>query len=188
MKAILFAILLLVVVVVPAQGQVASASLLGTVKDQVSAGIPNAKVTARHEATGFSREVFSSDAGGYQISELLPGRYTVFAEKQGFRTLLVQGIVLEVNQKAQLDLELQVGLQQENVTITGDVSLVQASDASVGYRLDSTAIRGLPLDGRNVVSLVTLGPGAIPRHLGGCGHNIINNVQESRGAVALNAP
>jgi hypothetical protein len=188
MKAILFAILLLVVVVVPAEGQVASASLLGTVKDQASAGIPYAKVTARHEATGFSREVLSSDAGEYHISELLPGRYTVLAEKQGFRTLLVRGILLEVNQKAQLDLELQVGLPQENVTITGDVSLVQAGDASVGYRLDSTAIRALPLDGRNVISLVTLGPGAIPRQLGGFGHDIINDVQENRGAVALNAP
>jgi outer membrane receptor protein involved in Fe transport len=188
MKAIFFVMLLLVLVVVPSQGQVSSASLLGTVKDQVSARISDAKVTARHEATGFSREVLTSDDGTYHISELLPGRYAVSAEKQGFRTLVVQGIVLEVNQKSQLDLELQVGLQEESVTITGDVSLTQASDASVGYQLDSRAIRDLPLDGRNVISLVTLGPGAIPRQLGGFVHDIINDVQESRGAVALNAP
>ena len=42
---------------------------------------------------------------------------------------------------------------------------------------------------RNVISLVTLGPGAIPRQLGGFVHDVINDVQEGpRGAVALNPP
>lgn len=188
MKPILLVMLVVVGVVVPSQGQVASASLLGTVKDPLSARVSAARVTARHEATGFSREVSTSEDGSYRILELLPGRYSVSAEKQGFRSLQVQGIVLEVNQKAQLDLELQVGLTQENVTITGEVSLVQAHDASLGYQLDSTAMRSLPLDGRNVVSLVTLGPGAIPRQLGGFVHDGITDVQENRGVVAFNPP
>ena len=46
----------------------------------------------------------------------------------------------------------------------------------------------LPLDGRNVISLVTLGPGAIPRQLSGLVHDIINDIQPARGAVALNPP
>ena len=79
-------------------------------------------------------------------------------------------------------------MNHRTVTITADLSLVQTHDASVGYRLDTNTIGAFPLDGRNVVSLITLGPGAIPRQLGGFGHDIINDVQENRGAVALNPP
>ena len=188
MRTIMIGLFLLFVVVVPARAQVASSSLLGEVKDQLAAQVPGVKVTARNEATGFSRSVLTGDDGSYRLNDLLPGRYTVSAEKQGFRTLMVQTIVLEVNQKGQLDLELQVGEPQESVTVTADVSLVQANDATVGYRLENNTIRNLPLDGRNIISLVTLGPGAIPRQLGGFGHDIINDVQENRGSVAFNPP
>ena len=169
-------------------GQVSSATLLGEVSDEAAATLPNVKVTARHEATGFSRSALTGAEGSYRIADLLPGRYTITAEKQGFRTLTVGPVVLEVNQKAQLDLPLKVGLQQEALTVTAEVSPIQGNDASVGYRLDAPIIRGLPLDVRNVIALVTLGPGAIPRQLGGFGHDIINDVQENRGAVALNPP
>ncbi|HEV2827541.1 MAG TPA: TonB-dependent receptor [Pyrinomonadaceae bacterium] len=186
MRTIVIGFLLIFVVVVPARGQVASASLLGEVRDQLAAQIPGVKVTARHEAMGFSRSVLTGNEGSYRLDDLLPGRYVVSAEKQGFRTLTVEAIVLEVNQKGKLDLELQVGEPQETVTITADVSLVQTHDATVGYRLDTRTIGALPLDGRNIISLVTLGPGAIPRQLGGFGHDIINDVQENRGSVAMN--
>lgn len=175
-------------IVPPAAGQVSSATLLGAVSDQATAALSGVKVTARHEATGFSRSVATDAAGGYRIDDLLPGHYTVTAEKEGFRTLTVSAFVLEVNQKARLDLQLPVGLQQEVITIKPEVSPVQSDDASVGYRLDFPTIRALPLDVRNVAALITLGPGAIPRQLGGFGHDIINDGQENRGAVALNPP
>ena len=188
MRTIVIGFLLILVVVVPARGQVASASLLGEVRDQLGARISGVKVTARHEAMGFSRSVLSGEEGTYRLDDLLPGRYVVLAEKQGFRTLTVEAFVLEVNQKGKLDLELQVGEPQEIVTIAADVSLAQTHDATVGYRLDTKAISALPLDGRNIIALVTLGPGAIPRQLGGFGHDIINDVQENRGSVAMNPP
>lgn len=188
MRTIVIGFLLILVVVVPTRAQVASASLLGDVKDQLSARIPGVKVTVRHQAMGFSRTVLTGDEGSYRFDDLLPGRYSVSAEKQGFRTLTVEAIVLEVNQKGKLDLEMQVGVPEQNVTVVADVSPVQTNDASVGYRLDTNTIADLPLDGRNIISLITLGPGAIPRQLGGFGHDIINDVQENRGGVALNPP
>ena len=55
MRTIVIGFLLILVVVVPAHAQVASASLLGEVRDQLAAQIPGVKVTARHKAMGFSR-------------------------------------------------------------------------------------------------------------------------------------
>jgi hypothetical protein len=110
-------------------------------------------------------------------------------EKQGFRRLLATGVVLEVNQKAKLDFVLLVGGTTDALTVVAEVPPLQVEDASVGYRLDRPAIEALPLEMRNVVSLLTLGPGAIPRQLGGFSHDVVNDIQQgSRGSVALNPP
>jgi hypothetical protein len=172
-----------------ASAQVASSTLIGEVRDQSSALAPSVKVTARHEGTGFSRTVLTGSAGTYRIDELIPGTYTVTAEKSGFRTLSAAGIMLEVNQKAKLDLILELGAEHDVVNVSASVSPVETADATVGYRLDLSFIRALPLAERNVISLVTLGPGAIPRQLGGFVHDVVNDIQEGpRGAVALNPP
>ncbi len=172
----------------PAFSQVASGTLLGEVRDESSALVPGARVTARHEATGFSRTVLTGAEGAYRIDLLVPGLYTVAVEKKGFLRLNVASVTVEVNQKARLDLELKVGAEKESITVTADASPLQSGDASDGYRLDHQTIVALPLAVRNVISLATLGPGVIPRHLGGFVHDVVNDVQEGRGAVALNPP
>ena len=114
---------------------------------------------------------------------------SVTAERQGYRTLSISRIAVEVNEQAILDLELIPGEQHDVVTVTAHVSEAQTEEPSIGYRLDSAVVSELPLDERNVSSLITLGPGAIPRQLGGFGHDLDNDVQAgSRGSVALNPP
>ena len=148
-----------------------------------------AVVTAVHDATGFSFSAGTGAQGSYRIGELPPGGYTVTVAKPGFRTAVARKVILEVNQKARLDVVMQVGVAHDSVTVTAEVSPLQNDDASAGYRLDNSAIESLPLPVRNVISLVTLGPGAIPRQLGGFVHDVVNDVQQGpRGAVALNPP
>ena len=50
-------------------------------------------------------------------------------------------------------------------------SPLQTDEAGEGYTLGSNFLEELPLLGRNIVDLVTLGPGAIPRQLGGFTHD-----------------
>ena len=172
-----------------ASAQVASASILGTVVDESSAVAPGATVTAREENTGFTRSTVTNSEGSYAIEALLPGWYTVTAIKQGFRGTTAEHVQLTVSQKALLDLKLYIGEGRESVTATGTVSPVQTNDASTGYLFDSHTVDELPLATRNIVALVTLGPGAIPRQLGGFTHDVVNDVQQgSRGSVAFNPP
>ena len=56
---------------------------------------------------------------------------------------------LEINQKARLDLKLDVGAERDSVTVSAVISPLQASDPSVGYRLDFKTVNSLPLDGRS---------------------------------------
>jgi hypothetical protein len=162
----------LVVAAVGAYGQVASSDLQGEVRDESSAVVPAANVSARHDATGFARSTFTGADGAYHFGRLMPGRYTVTIEKAGFQTLRAASVLLEVDQKARLNLILRVGTDRSSIDVVAAVSPLQTGEPSVGYRLDSAAIKGLPLEVRTVTSLATLGPGVIPRQLGGFCHRL----------------
>src|SRR5215469_18423512 len=169
--------------------QVSSAILSGTVADPSSAVISGATITASQNGTGFTRKALTDSRGEYKIEGLAPGAYTVTAAKEGFRDFEITGVTLEVNQQARRDIQLTLGDSHARITVEGAVSSVDSEDASHGYRMDNQRITDLPLESRNVVALVTLGPGAIPRQLGGFVHDVNNDVQEgTRGSVALNPP
>jgi hypothetical protein len=168
--------------------QVSSGSLLGDVRDQKSASVAGAVIQARNDSTGFSRSATTNAFGSYRIDDLLPGVYTVTAQHEGLQMVTVSPVFVEVDQKARLDFDLHVGSSHETVTVIAHTSPLQTDEASEGYQLGSNFLEALPLLGRNIISLVTLGPGAIPRQLGGFTHDIINDLQGNRGAVAFNAP
>ncbi len=172
----------------PARAQVASATLLGDAHDQSGALVPAATITARNNDTGFIRTVLTNSQGDYRIDELLPGRYSITAAKSGFRTVEAVDVVLEVNRKTRLDLVLNIGSERGSITVQAQVSPVESDDASIGYRLEASSVDSLPLAQRNVVNLVTLGPGAVPRQLNGFTSDQINQVQANRGLTALNPP
>src|SRR6202142_510341 len=120
---------------------------------------------------------------------MAPGTYSIEARRDGFRTAVASHITIEVQQQAKLDFSLKVGGAHDAVEVNAKVSPLQTQDAAVGYRVDSDTVTQLPLDERNVIALVTLGPGAIPRQLGGFTHDLDNDVQQgTRGSVALNPP
>src|ERR1039457_1105476 len=169
-------------------GQVSSGTLVGDVRDETSALVAGVEVAARHNATGSARSNDTGPIGAYQFSDLAPGRYTITAEKPGFRTITASDVLIEVDHKSRLDLDLKVGSEHETVTVTASATPVQTEDASAGYTLDHSTIQSLPLDGRNITSLMTLGPGAIPRQLSGLKQDLMNDQQQARGAVAMNPP
>ncbi len=170
-------------------GQVSSGTFYGQVQDQSGGVLSHVQVTVKEEKTGFIRGTITDESGSYRVPDLLPGIYSVSATRSGFRTFVASHVALEINQRARLDLELELGSAHESVNVSESVSPVQTDDASEGYRFSSGMATELPLDGRNVFSLVTVGPGAIPRQLGGFTHDLDNDVQESsRGSVALNPP
>ncbi|MEO8025564.1 MAG: TonB-dependent receptor [Bryobacteraceae bacterium] len=173
---------------VACNGQVSTGSLGGEVRDPSGALIDGVRITVSNLATQFERTVTTSSLGVFRAADLAPGIYRVSAEKAGFQTAVAASVAIDLNQHARLDFGLLVGSGSESVTVDSAVTPVQADEASIGYQLPAPAIRGLPLAKRNVLAFVTLGPAAIPRQLGGFGHDIVNDVQASRGAVAINPP
>lgn len=168
--------------------QNATSTITGIVRDESGGVVASAIINVVDNATGFKRAATTDAGGSYLIGGLRPDSYRITAEHAGFIAFEARDIVLQLNQNARFDITLKIGNAQESVTVSAQASGVQTRDASEGYSVDGTTASALPLEGRNVATLVTLGPGAIPRQLSGFVHDVINDVQPARGAVALNPP
>lgn len=144
---------------VGARAQVSSADLVGTVRDSTGAVVAGARIAVTNEATGISRSVQTDEDGNYVVTQLQPGRYTVSAELTGFRKLERTGVELQVNQRAQLDLEMQVGQVTEVVRVEAAAPLLESQSSSLGSVIQESQVRDLPLNGRNFVQLAILSPG-----------------------------
>src|SRR6267378_8400896 len=64
----------------------------GTVTDPSGSVVPGAKVSATNAATGVTTETETSSVGGYTLTDLIPGTYTVRIEKSGFATRVLRDV------------------------------------------------------------------------------------------------
>jgi carboxypeptidase family protein len=142
-----------------AAAQAVSGTILGTVTDASGAVVPGARVTLTHAATGLTREITTDSTGMFAAPLLATGSYTVAAEAAGFRRTSLAGVLVTVDQKVRAELTLEVGERADFVTVQAGNPLVQASSSDLGATLGAVQIQGLPLNGRNFVSLTRTVPG-----------------------------
>ena len=115
--------------------------------------MPGVTVALTNEATGVSRSATTGDGGTYIFTSLQPGRYKLTAEIQGFRKVERTGVELQVNQRAQIDLALELGLVSETVLIVGTAPLLETQSSVLGTAIEEKQAQDLPLSGRNFVQL-----------------------------------
>jgi len=124
--------------------------------------VPKATVRAINLATNIETRAVTSADGLYVITFLVPGNYRVTAEASGFKTVVREGIVLQVNDHLTLDLPMQLGEVKESVTVSGEAPLLTPESASLGQVISNKTIIELPLNGRNPFALQQLVSGVIP--------------------------
>ncbi len=139
-------------------GQSTSGSLLGTVHDSSGAAVPDATVIATEVQTNRRVETKSGADGQYVVTPLPPGSYRLEATATGFKRFVREGIVLQVQQQPRVDIQLAVGELSEAVTVTADASTLETSNATIGKVVSNKAIVELPMNSRNVYSLIFLTP------------------------------
>lgn len=163
-----YACLIATLLISGALAQSFNGSLLGTVHDSSGATVPNATVTATNTETNAQVEGKSAGDGKYVLSPLVAGSYRLEANAPGFKRFIQAGIVLQVQQQARVDITLAVGEVSESVMVSADAALLETSNATIGKVLSNKAILDLPLNSRNVYSLIFLTPGVA----GSIGNNI----------------
>ena len=135
------------------------ATLTGRILDPSGAAVPNVNVEVRNVGTNEVASVTADAEGRYTAPLLRPGAYQVSVEAPGFKKFVRDGLVLQISQVARVDIRLEVGALTEQVTVTADAPLLEASTSSIGRVVDNRRILELPLNTRNVYSLVVLTPG-----------------------------
>jgi carboxypeptidase family protein/TonB-dependent receptor-like protein len=164
--------------------QATSGTIQGLVKDSTGAGIVDAAVTAKNETTGLTRKA-GTDASGYTLYNLPPGTYTITVAKAGFKTASRSGLLLVIDQKLRLDLELVPGSVTESVTVKGEAPLLQTQTMETGEVIQSRQILDLPLLNRDFLQLAKLTPGVLTGS-GGNGVNLtVNGQREFANSVMI---
>src|SRR5437867_361794 len=146
----------------PAYGQEAG-SISGRVLDPQGAVVPNVNVRLGQPATGSTRVTVTTAEGLYSFPSLPVGSYTITAEAAGFKRVAVSNIQVEVAQRVQIDLTLDIGAVAEVVEVTAAPAQLQTSDSQIGGVVESKAISDLPLNGRNFTQLMILMAGSTER-------------------------
>jgi hypothetical protein len=137
------------------------ATLTGTVTDPSGATVPNATIKAINIATNESSEGKTTSDGLYTIPYLVPGVYNVEVTAPGFQTTRRQEVTLSVSQRLALPIQLTVGQASTEVTVTGQLDTVEATDANRGLIFDPIKTQEYPLNGRQSYMLLSLTPGVI---------------------------
>ncbi len=142
--------------------QTDTGSISGTVTDPSGAVVPGVKVTVDAVSTNQQRTLTTDTGGRYSSGPLRPGEYKVEAERAGFKHLISKDIVLQIQQTAVLDLTMEVGGAQEQVTVSEAPPLIQTSDASQGSVIEQERVSSMPLNGRDYLQLALLSEGTLP--------------------------
>src|SRR5262245_28885635 len=142
-------------------GQGFQGGLRGTVKDSGGV-IPGVEVTLTNESTNISRSTVSNDRGEYVFTNVDPGTYKLRATLQGYKTVEQPQIRIGTQSQLTLDVTLEVGQLQENITVTASAPVIETSNASTGTVLDSAALQTLPSPGRNAFMIGASVPTVIP--------------------------
>jgi hypothetical protein len=144
----------------PAYAQ-ATATLQGRVVDADDAVLVGVAVSLRNSETGRERVARTDDHGNYLAAALPVGVYRVEVRAQGFRTLVVERLAVDVSRTVVQDFRLRVGPISEEVTVAPNADSLERATISVGHVVDDKAVRELPLNGRYFLDLALLVPGTV---------------------------
>jgi hypothetical protein len=135
-------------------------TIVGTIKDPSGALIPGATVTISHQETDRKVTVIADLEGRYTSLPLPPGEYRVEAELQGFRRAARSNVTVQVSATLIIDFTLEVGALTDAVEVRAEATPLETTTGTVGKLVDNRRILELPLNTRNVYSLIFLTPGA----------------------------
>ena len=139
--------------------QQGTGELRGRVVDAQSAVLPGVTVVARNEASGIFREIVSGADGSFFMSALTPGTYEVDAQLSGFKKYQRKGVRVEVGRTQSIDVQLEVGGIEQEVTVLAESPIVDTTTKQLGGSVGTQELADVPSINRNFTSYLSLLPG-----------------------------
>jgi hypothetical protein len=158
--ALALALLVAVVLMPSAIGQLISGSLVGTIYDSSGAVVAHADVDALNVATGVKSTTKATASGEYRFNNLPVGTYSVTAKAAGFGATTKQ-VVLELNETGTMNFSLSPGAQSVTVEVSGAPPIIDTTTAQLQNNYEEKQLQDLPTAGvgLGVINLSLLNPG-----------------------------
>jgi hypothetical protein len=165
-----------------AQGS-STASVSGVVVDAGGGVVPGADVAVKNNGTAETFSAVTSGQGVFSIPSLITGTYTVTVSLQGFKTVVLNNVIVNAGVPASVRAVLEVGGVSEQIVVQSNAALVQTQSASISTTLDTRQMTNLPLASRSAFDFVTFLPGV--QTASGSRDSIVSGLPQSTINVTL---
>ncbi len=155
-------------------------AIVGTVRAPQGLAVVHAAVSVVSESTGVTRSAATNGEGGFSMTLLSPGSYTVTVSDAGFADSVVHAVRVVVGETASLTFSLAIKNANVDVLVPANEQIAQTESSTLGRAVDQEAIGALPLENRNFTQILSLSPGvavALPNAaaLGRGSQNVADN-------------
>lgn len=134
-------------------------ALQGTVLDPAGNAVAGATITLRRPDTNQTRSLTSGLTGSFWAGGLTPGEYELRVVAAGFAQYVNSGIVITVGRVAQVVVHLATAEVQQEITVSGQTSAIDATQTTVASTVGSERIEESPVVNRSYLPFVLLAPG-----------------------------
>ena len=143
-----------------AQTQLATVS--GAITDPSGAVVPGASVTVVNQGTGLKRSILTDTAGEYHFAGLPTGTYSLRIEKPEFQSQIRAGVELTSAADVTINAQLAIGDLSQETTVNASAAAIDNTTSTVEGVVPEQSLAELPLNNRDLFSVVTLEPGVAP--------------------------
>ncbi|MEK7404126.1 MAG: TonB-dependent receptor, partial [Acidobacteriota bacterium] len=106
-------------------------TIRGTVVDPTGATVMNAEVTLVHLETNAKRTMLTNQNGDFEIAGLQLGTYRLSVSSAGFKTFVVENIILQSSEVRRINATLELGTVGTEVTVTAGAAVIATDTAKV---------------------------------------------------------
>ena len=153
-----------VLMTIDVSAQSGTSAINGSVTDAQGQVVAGASVKLTSKTQNTQRTTTTDGNGAYSFASVTPGAYSIEVESSGFKKTTVKDVQALVDKSTNIPVSLEIGDVTANVEVSagGIENIVNTQDASLGNNFVSQQISQLPLEGRNVVNLLSLQAGVTP--------------------------
>jgi len=139
----------------------ANGTILGTVTDPAGAVLSNARVDVTNIATNVTNQTQTTSSGDFTLPFLPPGTYRITVEAPGFQKSVTNSVTLVVGQEARVNVAMKPGAVSETVEVQASAVSLDTDSSAISQIVTQRQVDQLPLNGRNFLSLLFIGAGAV---------------------------
>ncbi len=125
--------------------QMVLSTIRGNALDQSGAAVPGVTITLTNLETSATRSVSTGETGEFEIPYIQRGTYKLTATISGFKTFIADNIILESGQIRRVDVRLEVGGSQTEITVQANAAVITTEGASISGTITAPVYDEIPM-------------------------------------------